>query len=169
MFARLAVNTRNRTNDRGAVVAEFALVLPFLVIIMLGTITAGIALNDDLQLNHSTRDAARYGATIPSDQTFASGGDWATNVREVVLSRFGNGLASGDVCVALVTGVSPFAVSTAHTTAGGTAACFDDSAAGISDTRVQVTASVPAEIETGLYTVSLSLTAEAVTMHESNA
>ena len=168
MFARMAVNTRNRTGDRGAVVAEFALVLPFLVIIMLGTITAGIALNNDLQLNHSTRDAARYGATVPSDQTFASG-DWATNVRDVTLSRFGNGLASGDVCVALVTGVTPVAVSAGHTTAGGTAACFDDSAAGIADTRVQVSASVPAEIETGLYTVSLSLTSDAVTMHESNA
>jgi len=165
---RLPAKTRRWGLDRGAAVAEFALVLPFLVMIMLGTITAGIALNNDLQLHHSARDAARYGATVPEGQTFVSG-NWAANVRSVALSRFGSGLDESDVCVALVSGIDPTPVSSNHTTEANDAACYDDSAAGISDTRVQVSVSMPAKLETGLFTADITLSADAVSMHESNA
>lgn len=158
---------RRGHGDEGAALVEFALILPLLVVLLLGTITAGLSINDELQLNHSARDAARYGATVPEDQTFASG-TWATNVRLVAVTRFGGDLSAGDVCVALVSGVTPVPLSSDHTTETSGGACFDDSAAGISATRVQVAASTDAQIETGLYTFDLSLDADAVTMHESN-
>ncbi len=159
--------SQQRWDDRGAVVVEFALVMPLLIFILLGTITAGLALNDDLQLNHSTRDAARYGATVPENQAFTSG-TWATNIQSVVVSRFGGDLTASDVCVALVAGTTPVPSSSAYTTDSGGGACFDDSGAGISDTRVQFSASLPATIETGLFTFDLTLSTETVSMHESN-
>lgn len=147
--------------------AEFAIVMPLLMVIMLGTITTGLVLNDDLQLNHSTRDAARYGAAVPEDQAFASG-TWATNVRDVAIARFGADLATANVCVALVEGTTPVPLSASHTTQSGGGACFDDSASGVSNTRVQVSANLPAQIDTGLYTFDLTLNADTVSMHESN-
>ncbi|NIR39610.1 MAG: pilus assembly protein, partial [Actinobacteria bacterium] len=59
--------------DEGAALVEFALILPFLLVVMLGTITSGFALNDDIQLTHSAREGARYGATVPEDETFTTG------------------------------------------------------------------------------------------------
>lgn len=162
-----AAPSRRCSADRGAAIAEFALLLPLLIVIMLGTITTGLVLNDDLQLNHSTRDAARYGAAVPEDELFSSG-TWATNVRDVAVARFGGDLTASDVCVALVVGTTPVPLSADHTTDGGGAACFDDSTAGISDTRVQISASMPALIETGLFTFSLTLNTDTVSMHESN-
>lgn len=154
-------------DDEGAALVEFALILPFLLVVLLGTITSGFALNDDIQLTHSTREGARYGATVAADETFASG-TWATNVRRVVVARFGGGITAGDVCVSLVAGSPAAALSAKHTTDGGGAACYDDSAAGITSLRVQVTASKDVEIDTGLYTVDVTLDAQAVAKHESN-
>ncbi|NIS36919.1 MAG: hypothetical protein GWN79_19445, partial [Actinobacteria bacterium] len=45
---------------------------------------------------------------------------------------------------------------------------YDDSAAGVSAARVQVTASKDVTIDTGLYSVDVTLDAEAVAQHESN-
>lgn len=148
-------------------VVEFALVMPLLIFILLGTITAGLALNGDLQLIHSTKDAARYGETMPENQAFASG-TWVTNIQSVVVSRFGGNPTASDVCVALVAGTTPLPSSPDYTTDSGGGACFDDSGAGISDTRVQVSASMAATIETGLFTIDLTLSNETVSMHESN-
>ncbi len=44
--------SQQRWADRSAVVVEFALVMPLLILILLGTITAGLALNGNLRLNH---------------------------------------------------------------------------------------------------------------------
>ena len=147
---------------------EFALVLPVLVALMLGSITAGFAINDDLQLTHSTREGARYGASIPEDEVFASG-TWAENVRNLAVERFGGGLAAADVCVALIQGTSPGTpLSAAHTTKSDGSACHDDSSAGIADLRVQVTATKAATIDAALYTHDMTLSSEATAKHESN-
>ncbi len=153
--------------DEGAALVEFALILPFLLVVMLGTITSGFALNDDIQLTHSAREGARYGATVPEDETFTTG-TWATNVRRVVVARFGGGITAKDVCVSLVVGSPATPLSASHTTDPGGAACYDDSAAGVSAARVQVTASKDVTIDTGLYSVDVTLDAEAVAQHESN-
>lgn len=158
---------RRGQGDSGTALVEFALVLPLLVVFLLGTITGGITLNDELQLNHATRDAARYGATIPAEETFGTG-TWATNVRTVVVERFGDGLTPADVCVSLVSGSPAVPLSANHTTDGGGNACYDDSTSGISQTRVQVTAAKAAQIETGIWTADITLKANAITMHESN-
>ena len=51
--------------DRGASLVEFALVLPLILMLVLGLVTAGIAYNEKITLTHSAREAARFGATFP--------------------------------------------------------------------------------------------------------
>jgi Flp pilus assembly protein TadG len=153
--------------DDGAALVEFALVMPFLVVVLLGTVTSGLALNDDIQLTHSAREGARYGATVPDDESFGSG-TWATNVRKVVVDRFGGGITAVDVCVSLVQGSPAVPLSANHTTDAGGAACYDDSASGVTSARVQVTAERDVTIDTGLYSIDVTLESEAVAQHESN-
>ena len=91
-----------------------------------------------------------------------------TNIQSVGVSRFGGNPTASDVYVALVAGTTPLPSSSDYTTDSGGGACLDHSGAGISDTRVQVSASLPATIETGLFTFDLTLSTETVSMHESN-
>ena len=156
-----------RSDDRGAALVEMAIAVPVFVSIMLGTITSGLALNDELQVTHAAREGARYGATVPDAEVFSSG-TWATNVRVVVVDRFGSGLAPGDVCVALVEGASPVPLSATHTTKSDGSACYDDSSAGVVSARVQVTVEKASFIDTALYRHDMVLSSEAVAQHESN-
>jgi Flp pilus assembly protein TadG len=50
------------TRDEGAVLVEFALVLPLLMLILLGTLQFGILLNAKINETHLTSSAARYAA-----------------------------------------------------------------------------------------------------------
>ncbi len=144
-----------------------ALIMPLLIALLLGTVSSGLTLNDDLQLTHSAREGARYGATVPDDQTFGSG-TWAENVRDVVIERFGSGLLTTDVCISLVLGSPGVPLSSDHTTKADGTACYDDSSSGVTDARVQVRATKPATIETGIETFSLTLESTATAKHESN-
>lgn len=154
-------------DERGAGLVELALALPVFVSIMLGTITSGLAINENIQLSHAAREGARYGATIPLNEVFSSG-TWASNVRSVVVERFGDDLAAGDVCVAVVSGSPGTPVSASHTTNGDGTACYDDSASGVTDVRVQVVAEVGSFIDTVLVRYDLDLRSEATAKHESN-
>jgi Flp pilus assembly protein TadG len=76
-------------------------VFPLLAMVLFGTITGGFALNEKQQITHATREGVRYAATVPWDQTFASG-TWASNVRDMVVERSAGTLKAADVCVSLV-------------------------------------------------------------------
>ena len=54
------------TQDDGAVLVEFALVLPILAMFLFGIISAGMAWNQNLALAHGERVAGRYAATLPT-------------------------------------------------------------------------------------------------------
>lgn len=154
-----------RSRDRGAAVVEFALVFPLMVLFLLGIVTGGLAYNTKLQVTHASREAARFGATIPVDESFTSG-TWAENVRTLAVERSAGDLESADVCVALVSGSTPVPITSAHTTAAGGGACYDDSAAGDEDIRVQVQATTEAKIETGFWSTIVTLTGDATAKHE---
>jgi hypothetical protein len=53
-----------RSRERGQALVEFALILPILAMLLLGTITGGFALNQKQQMNHAVREGARYAATV---------------------------------------------------------------------------------------------------------
>lgn len=150
---------------------EFALVLPLLVFLVIGIVGAGIVLNQRLSVTQAGREGARYGATIPIDQCTpignCSGLTWAQLVQAVTVERSAGAVTTANVCVALVQGPgsAPVAIGSSFTTAGGTSPCHVDRSSD-SGRRVQVTISLPTQIETGVATIPITLDAEALTRFE---
>jgi Flp pilus assembly protein TadG len=137
---------------------EFAIVMPVLFMIVFGMLTGGIVMNRQMSLTHATREAARYGATVPVSQY--SGNTWAQHVRGVAVDRSGGELLVSHVCVSLVVDDDP----PLSTTRGDGAACMDDGASG---RRVQVVAELPGqEINGIIMRVPLTLRSDATSKHE---
>ena len=60
-----AASAHARGGDSGASAVEFALVLPFLLMLVFGMLTGGITLNQKLGVEQANREAARWAATLP--------------------------------------------------------------------------------------------------------
>ncbi len=169
---------RRATQDGGAVLVEFALVLPVLMVLILGMFSGGVAYNQKLQVTHATREGARYGTTVAANQVFTAG-TWAQNVRNLIIER-ADGELSGPgvtVCVALVQGspatvvTGPNPVSSYATTGSGATSSVPCNPAETynvttndSGRRVQVVVTRPGKIETGLlpdYTFTMTSRATA--------
>lgn len=165
--------------DRGASLVEFALIVPVFVMLLFGMITAGLALNEKQQMTHATREGARYAATVPSGQTFASPvTGWADAVERVLRERSVDTLGSAeDVCVSLVEGSygSAFPLKVIKTNRDdGISACLPEQTypATTNDAgrRVQVWATKDADIDLVLFgTIDLDLYAEATARSETSA
>jgi Flp pilus assembly protein TadG len=187
------------SDDRGAALVEFALVFPLIMMLLLGMVSAGLAWNEQLQLTHATREAARYGATVPRDQVFSPPSTtWADAVMQVALARGGSDLDvnGATICVALVQGSGgtlrvvgtpavPGSPSSNYVKAGtrnsgawsysnnGTLPCIAGETYPVTDAddgrRVQVTMSRPGNIDAIFYSTTLTLTASASAKAESTA
>ena len=169
-------------NQEGANALEFALVLPILVVLMFGAITFGLAFNTKLQLEHATREAVRFAATLPDAAT--------TTWYEDVFSRLVQTSAgtapvtdpSLTICVSVVTGSattpttarlegqgsSGYASSdemVANGTSGATN-CFDD---GLDGDRVQVVVSRGANLSAVFYTQSITLSSTGIAVYEAGS
>jgi Flp pilus assembly protein TadG len=112
--------TGRRRGERGASLVEFVLIMPVLLIIVFGGITAALAYEHKADVSHAVRDGARYGATVPLGQcdTTANCGsrNWAELVQYVTAQRSDGALTTSQICVALVTGSS----GTVYVRQGGT-------------------------------------------------
>lgn len=164
---RLGQSVAERGEQGGALV-ETAVVLPVFLMLVLALFTGGLLYNQRLDLTDAAREGARFGATVPQSQTFA-GGTWATNVRQVVVERSGEGLDPAHVCVALVSG-SPGAVvggtsQADFTTQSPPRPCYDD---GNRDPgpRVQVSVRRPGEIQGVSFRMGVTMTVRATAKHE---
>jgi Flp pilus assembly protein TadG len=60
---------RRRRGEEGAALAEFAICLPFLSILVFGTIDLGRLFQTQQQLKNAAREGAVYGARFPGRQT----------------------------------------------------------------------------------------------------
>lgn len=164
--------------DRGATLVEFALILPVFMMLLFGMITVGLALNDKQQMTHATREGARYAATVPAGQTFASG-TWAENVRSVVSDRSVDTLADADICVSLVEGpvgavVDGNADYSTLVVAGTPQPCIPGqtypTTANDNGRRVQVTATKDAKIDLVLFgSYDVTMDVQATAKSESNS
>jgi hypothetical protein len=129
--------------EQGAALVEFALILPLVLMLAFGMVTAGLTYNHKIDLTHAAREGARYGATLPRDQCVGSPNPcgtstWAQVVQSVVAQRSLGDVAAADVCVALVTG-NPGSTATGLYVNSSRAdhLCFDDGNGDPGD-RVQV-------------------------------
>lgn len=106
-MSRLSLYGRNQDRLRsqdGAVAVEFALILPVLVMLMFGVITAAMTFSDSLALKNAVREASRFGATT-LDPDPAVDADWAQAVVSRAQSVYFNSsrpLQTSQVCAALV-------------------------------------------------------------------
>ncbi len=107
-----------RRDDRGASLVEFALVLPLVLMLVLGLVSAGISYNHQLALTHAAREAGRYGSTLPVTG-FGSLNLWLDDVAARVANNATGSLAPGTpnryICVAYVFPNGPVSAALDHT------------------------------------------------------
>lgn len=160
-----------RRGERGAALVEFAVILPVLLMLVFGMLSGGLVMNRRMEVTQASREGARYGATVSFDQctptTACSGRTWAQQVQSVAVSRSDGAVTARDVCVALVEGPgsAPVALSSAHTTKGGTAPCYADQSAD-AGRRVQVVITFTDSIEAVIMNIPVSVTARSTSRLE---
>ena len=167
----MRIGPRICRTDRGAAIVEFALILPLLSMMALAMLTGGIALDRKQDINNAAREAARFGATVAEhecdDISDCDEMTWAELVRSLAVQRSNGAVVAGDVCVALVSGPgwAPFAVSSSHTTAGGSMYCYIDNSSD-TDKRVQVSVTRSGQLQAVLFTMTLNLGSKATARYE---
>lgn len=91
--------------DEGAALVELAMVLPLVVMLIVGMVSAGVAYNHQLSLTHAAREGARYAATLPVDN-FGSIDAWLSDVIDHTATEATGSLDPGSpgrwICVAYV-------------------------------------------------------------------
>jgi Flp pilus assembly protein TadG len=158
---------RRGRGDRGAVVVEFALVLPVLMMLLLGVVSGATAWNQSQSLGQGSRVAGRYAATLPVPAAAEDQEEWLDDVMDrAVAAAAGtvdDGVVGRAVCVAFVDpqGTSPDATFSRRMNAAGvrttgTTECFDDGQ-GDDTTRVQVVLERDGLLDFGLHRRSLEL------------
>lgn len=88
-----------KRSEYGAAAVEFALVVPLLAMLLIGTVTVGLAYSDHVALTNAVREGARLGATAPSDS------DWGQTVVDqttAVYANANNPLSNANVCATMV-------------------------------------------------------------------
>ena len=88
MIAKLRAARAARAGEdreRGAVLVEFALIMPFLTMFLFAILSAGLAWNQNLAMSHGARIAGRYAATLPT-RDYTSLDDWLDAVAARVVS-----------------------------------------------------------------------------------
>ena len=164
---------RAESNERGAALVEFALLLPILAMIVFGALTAGMAYNHKMDLTHAAREGARYGATVPEAQCTpvanCGGLNWDELVQSVVAERSFGAVTASQVCVALVSGSAspPAPIGATYTTKTDNTACYDDGS-GDTGKRVQVyIRKTDDKIDAVLFKANITLTSKATAKFES--
>lgn len=146
-----------------------ALVLPLLLMLLLGIVSAGLAYNHQLALTHAAREAGRFGATLPVD----SMGNWLATVEARAIADATGSLDAGTpgryTCVAYVhpNGVTPedstSRIENGTVTSGAT--CFADGRPN-DERRVQVVARRSVDFNALIFQTALTLDAHAVNRFE---
>lgn len=159
--------------ERGSALVEFAIILPMVLMLAFGIMTAGITYNHKIDLTHAAREGARYGATLPQLQCAGSPNPcgsqtWAQVVQSVVVERAMGTVTASQVCVSLVTGnpgavlASGFSVNSPN----GDGTCYSDGN-GDSGKRVQVAITKTGDkIDGLLFKIPVTLTSQATAKFE---
>ncbi len=111
------LRARRHRSESGASAVEFALIVPVVVTLLGGTLTAGLAYSDHLAVTNAVREGARYGVAADA----ASSG-WATSVQtrvqQVYFNAAGTAPTDNQVCVSLVTAAGATVLSDGGTACG---------------------------------------------------
>lgn len=101
--------SRPTDHERGAALVEFAILIPLLVMLLFGIVSAGLAFSHQLSLTHAAREAGRYAATLPvsnfnadPDPLRAWLDEVAARAVEDATGSLADGLPGRAMCVAYV-------------------------------------------------------------------
>jgi len=95
---------RRTRDDRGTAVVEFALVVPFLILLLFGITTTGLTYSDHLAITNAVREGARFGSAVDyTDPNWAS--DIQKRVGDVYFNS-GSSLTTANVCIKLISQTS---------------------------------------------------------------
>ena len=137
---------RNRSAEHGLAAVEFALVAPFVLMLLLGMTTSALAYSDHLAVTNAVREGARYGASVDYS---ASG--WATSVRSRVQQVYfnsGSSVSDSEICVKAIDSSKATITGTAVTGSGcGTAPDLSSLTMGSGTCAVVVWVKKPATIQ----------------------
>lgn len=160
---------QGREREHGAALVEMALVLPLLLMLLLGIVSAGLAYNHQLALTHAAREAGRFGATLPVDGMAT----WLQSVEQRAFTDATGSLDAGTpgryTCVAYVhpngSGAddSTARIENGVVTTGAT--CFNDNRPA-DERRVQVVVRRSADLNALVFQTTLTLDAQAVNRFE---
>lgn len=175
MGGSAGIRSGTSNGQRGAALVEMALLLPLLVMLLLGIVSAGVAYNHQLSLTHSAREAGRYAATLPTD-SFADMNAWLDSVAARAVAEATGSLDPGTpglyVCVAYVhpsgsTSLDSTAsrIDDAGTVTYGTGPCFADGRPP-EERRVQVQVRRNTDFNALVFQNTITLGSEAVNRFE---
>jgi Flp pilus assembly protein TadG len=158
--------------ERGAVLVEFAIVMPLLLGLVLGMISFGTWYNNKLNLSTAAREGARYGATLPF-AGYATTNAWLDAVAGAAVGAAGNQLSpsvpSRYICVAFIDSSG----TTRRVDSGGSvsystgSSCTSDSLG--SESRVQVVVQRAGTINVVLFSSSVTVSGRAVARFEASS
>src|SRR5213078_4494766 len=163
----------------------FALILPIVVMLLVGVVSAAGAYQKDLSLSNGAREGARYGATLPVANfiTTTPINSWLDDVANTAVHAVDDGLPSGTtgrtVCVAYVhpngtdtndRTTKRFEDASGNVTysSGTTATCFSDSRP-VTERRVQVVLTRGVTLDAYLFKTTVTLTGKSVARFEAIA
>jgi Flp pilus assembly protein TadG len=141
--------------ERGAALVEFALILPVLVSLLLGTVTAGIAYGRKLSMSNAVREGARYGATLTAN------GSWAAAVQTRTQSMATGDLSTGQICTALWKVGTGASYSSSGCTIANPFVANNDHPGSAGDCVVEVWAARPEQIQALFFSTTVTLKARA--------
>ena len=161
-----------RRRERGAVLVEFAMVMPLLLGLTLGMVSFGTWYNNKLNLSTAAREGARYGATLPV-ANYANTNAWLDAVGGAAVGAAGSQLtpsvASRYICAALVDSSGTI---TRRVDSGGSVVystgslCYADSLG--TQSRVQVVVQRSGTINVVLFSSGVTTTGRAVARYEAS-
>ena len=163
------------SGSAGAALIELAMVLPLIVMLILGMVSAGIAFNNQLALTHAAREGGRFAATLPVTN-FVNMNAWLDAVAIGVVNdstgSLGPGVPGHLVCVAFVhpDGIAASDLTSNRIDNGGVISynadtCFADGRPD-SERRVQVAVAREADFNALVFSSTLTLDGEAVSRFE---
>lgn len=172
------MTARKIQKERGASAVEFAIVVPLFLMLTMGMITGGLSFNRKMSLTHAAREAARFGATVPTGKV-AIPDSWFDDIAQRAITSSDGQLVAGVEgyysCVAYVGPASPPGATTDWTkrreqigTGGPTysnAACFSDGRAA-TERRVQVVVRRQSRLDAFVFSVPVTLASESVVRFE---
>jgi Flp pilus assembly protein TadG len=149
-----------KRSERGAAALEFALIVPVLLTLLMGTVTTGLVYSNHLTATNAVREAARYGAaadaTVPA--TWAS--SVQTRVQQTYFGSTGSSPTDDEICVDLVTAAGVTLASNGGSACGTAPSAPSGMAAGSCAVRVWM--AHPEQIQLVVTELDLTIGAQSV-------